>query len=375
MDNSALPGLKTIRHIRPAVWEEIREEKTLEFHPRLYDDANVSTRCLDESNDDRTKENFAGYSKISTEKGRVDDPISVRVRSYIFCPVKISLLCPPVHLPQFPPKTKKKEKKKERKKERKNFLYSVLFLLLLFFFFLFLSNRFWLECHLCLCIVLSVPPKITPFSFARDLNVGHRTSVQCVVVTGDLPLTFTWLKDNVPIETIRTSQDTPSSGHSRVQAPAGAGDPIKGPKRGPKVDLGQAEQSPRKAITVRQYDAFTSALSISTIAPAHNGTYTCRVANGAATVAHSALLHVNGKRTPLVYLFRSRSRSHDRGGPRFFLSFVSFLCHFLPRFHPPIFCCCCIVSRRIDLDVFACIDTSRVITPIKLPRHRGYVLR
>ncbi|XP_017876805.1 Down syndrome cell adhesion molecule-like protein Dscam2 isoform X2 [Ceratina calcarata] len=136
-----------------------------------------------------------------------------------------------------------------------------------------------------------VPPKITPFSFARDLNVGDRTSVQCVVVTGDLPLTFTWLKDNVPIETIRTSQDATSSGHSRVQAPAGPGDAIKGPKRGPKADV--QEQSPRKAITVRQYDAFTSALSISTIAPAHNGTYTCRVANGAATVAHSALLHVN----------------------------------------------------------------------------------
>ena len=70
----------------------------------------------------------------------MDDPISVRVRSYIFCPVKISLLCPPVHLPQFPPKTKKKEKKKERKKERKNFLYSVLFLLLLLFFFFFFSR-------------------------------------------------------------------------------------------------------------------------------------------------------------------------------------------------------------------------------------------
>ncbi|XP_053999257.1 cell adhesion molecule Dscam2-like isoform X2 [Hylaeus anthracinus] len=137
-----------------------------------------------------------------------------------------------------------------------------------------------------------VPPKITPFSFARDLNVGDRTSIQCVVVTGDLPLTFTWLKDNVPIETIRTPQDAPSSSHSRVQDPAGPRDAIKGPKRGPKAD-GQAEQSPRKAITVRQYDAFTSALSISTIAPAHNGTYTCRVANGADTVAHSALLHVN----------------------------------------------------------------------------------
>lgn len=166
-------------------------------------------------------------------------------------------------------------------------------------------TAFYWNAIFCLCIVLSVPPKITPFSFARDLNVGDRTSVQCVVVTGDLPLTFTWLKDNVPIE-IRTSQDAPPSSHSRVQAPAGPGDAIKGPKRGPKAE-GQAEQSPRKAITVRQYDAFTSALSISTIAPAHNGTYTCRVANGAATVAHSALLHVNGKRTPLVYFLRSRS--------------------------------------------------------------------
>jgi len=169
-----------------------------------------------------------------------------------------------------------------------------------------------MECHL-VCIVLSVPPKITPFSFARDLNVGDRTSVQCVVVTGDLPLTFTWLKDNVPIETFRTlpsPQDAPSS--SRGHSPAGPGDAtIKGaPKyRGPTTTVtasgaGHDEASPssfqRKSITVRQYDAFTSALSISTIAPAHNGTYTCRVANGAATVAHSALLHVNGKRTPLV---------------------------------------------------------------------------
>ncbi|XP_076641618.1 cell adhesion molecule Dscam2 isoform X1 [Halictus rubicundus] len=134
-----------------------------------------------------------------------------------------------------------------------------------------------------------VPPKITPFSFARDLSVEDRTSVQCVVVTGDLPLTFTWLKDNVPIETYRTSLDAPSSSYGRVQAPASTGDAIKGPKRGPKAD-GHGEQSP---ITVRQNDAFTSALSISTIAPEHNGTYTCRVANGAATVAHSALLLVN----------------------------------------------------------------------------------
>ncbi|XP_012218067.1 cell adhesion molecule Dscam2-like isoform X2 [Linepithema humile] len=158
-------------------------------------------------------------------------------------------------------------------------------------------NKHNFTSHRSVEVRVLVPPKITPFSFARDLNVGDRTSVQCVVVTGDLPLTFTWLKDNVPIET----QDA-SSG-SRVRSPAGPGDAaIKGgPKRrGPATmtatGAGHDEassSSQRKSITIRQYDAFTSALSISTIAPAHNGTYTCRVTNGAATVAHSALLHVN----------------------------------------------------------------------------------
>ncbi|XP_043669465.1 Down syndrome cell adhesion molecule-like protein Dscam2 isoform X1 [Vespula pensylvanica] len=148
-----------------------------------------------------------------------------------------------------------------------------------------------------------VPPKITPFSFARDLNVGDRTSIQCVVATGDLPLTFTWLKDNVPIETIRTTSREASSNLAN-------GDSIgsltnkslkngSGSKKGTAAAAlaaaaaAAAAHDPRKAITIRQNDAFISALSISTIAPAHNGTYTCRVTNGAATVAHSALLHVN----------------------------------------------------------------------------------
>ncbi|XP_020288503.1 Down syndrome cell adhesion molecule-like protein Dscam2 isoform X2 [Pseudomyrmex gracilis] len=177
-------------------------------------------------------------------------------------------------------------------------------------------NKHNFTSHRSVEVRVLVPPKITPFSFARDLNVGDRTSVQCVVVTGDLPLTFTWLKDNVPIdeETVRTlpsssssSQDAPQSGSRGRPQPAGAGDAtIK--RRGPEllrgapatmtasVGVGHDEassSSQRKSITIRQYDAFTSALSISTIAPAHNGTYTCRVANGAATVAHSALLHVN----------------------------------------------------------------------------------
>jgi len=113
-----------------------------------------------------------------------------------------------------------------------------------------------------------VPPKITPFSFARDLNVGDRTSIQCVVVTGDLPLSFVWLKDHyssLSPTTSTTSISTSSTGTTTSTD-----------------------------ITTRQYDDFTSTLSIGSITRAHSGNYTCRVSNAAATVTHTAQLRVNG---------------------------------------------------------------------------------
>lgn len=99
-----------------------------------------------------------------------------------------------------------------------------------------------------------MPPKITPFSFARDLNVGDRTSIQCVVVTGDLPLRFSWTFQDA--HTITPHSDT---------------------------------------VTIRQFDDFNSALSIASVDPSHAGNYTCRVENDAATVTHTATLQVNGK--------------------------------------------------------------------------------
>jgi len=112
-----------------------------------------------------------------------------------------------------------------------------------------------------------VPPKITPFSFARDLNVGDRTSIQCVVVTGDLPLTFVWLKDHYSSLSPTTTTSTTSISTSSTTS---------------------------TDITTRQYDDFTSALSIGSITRAHSGNYTCRVSNAAATVTHTAQLQVNG---------------------------------------------------------------------------------
>lgn len=49
------------------------------------------------------------------------------------------------------------------------------------------------------------------------------------------------------------------------------------------------------AITIRQYDDFTSSLSITSVTRSQGGNYTCKVQNEAAMVWHSALLRVNGK--------------------------------------------------------------------------------
>lgn len=117
-----------------------------------------------------------------------------------------------------------------------------------------------------------VPPKITPFEFAKDVNVGDRVSVQCVVGTGDLPLTFAWLKDNVDI----SSRSMPPSSSDAKNA---------------KKFTNALEDG---SITIRQNDEFSSALSINSLQPNQGGTYRCIVENDAAKEMHSALLRVNG---------------------------------------------------------------------------------
>lgn len=114
-----------------------------------------------------------------------------------------------------------------------------------------------------------VPPKITPFEFAKDVNVGDRVSVQCVVGTGDLPLAFKWLKDNIPLNT-GVSSDEKSTRKSMSNNDEGI-------------------------VTIRQNDEFSSALSINSLKPNQGGTYVCIVENDAAKETYSALLRVNGK--------------------------------------------------------------------------------
>lgn len=135
-----------------------------------------------------------------------------------------------------------------------------------------------LQCPLFVCICLySVPPKISHFEFSKELNVGDRTSIQCVVGTGDLPLAFTWLKDNIAIK-----QSDSINSDSRY---------------GKDKRLGSANKEildDSSSITIRQNDEFTSALSINSIKQVHAGEYTCRVQNDAAIVEYSTVLKVNG---------------------------------------------------------------------------------
>lgn len=121
-------------------------------------------------------------------------------------------------------------------------------------------------------IIWTVPPKIAPFEFSRDINFGERASVQCVVGTGDLPLTFAWMKDNIQISTINNNNRY-------------AGD----------IDLQKQIDELASTITIRQNDEFTSALSITKVTRTHDGNYSCFVENGADNVFYSTLLRVNGK--------------------------------------------------------------------------------
>lgn len=104
-----------------------------------------------------------------------------------------------------------------------------------------------------------------------------------MVGTGDLPLAFTWLKDDVPI--VSTASDG--------NVGAGSGATTSDGHASTKNALGRGHDHP---ILIRQNDEFTSALSISSITRSQGGTYKCIVENDAAKETAAALLRVNGNR-------------------------------------------------------------------------------
>lgn len=97
-----------------------------------------------------------------------------------------------------------------------------------------------------------MPPKITPFSFGNEpANDGDSISISCVSPTGDLPIEFSWLLNDKPIDEFY-------------------------------------------GISVLKLGKRTSSMTIDSISGQHAGNYTCSAKNGAASEQYSAHLIVNG---------------------------------------------------------------------------------
>ncbi|XP_063593040.1 cell adhesion molecule Dscam2-like [Penaeus indicus] len=101
------------------------------------------------------------------------------------------------------------------------------------------------ECH-----VIAVPPKLSIFTFRRDLALGERVYEACTVIGGDKPVQVTWTKDGVPVKSI-------------------------------------------EGVQVRNLDQLTTFLVIDHLSPRHAGNYTCTATNDAASAQHTSALNVN----------------------------------------------------------------------------------
>lgn len=98
-----------------------------------------------------------------------------------------------------------------------------------------------------------VAPLISPFAAAPNLREGMRSMLTCSVLDGDPPFTFTWLKDDVPIEMGST----------------------------PNVNIAASNK-------------FSSTLFINKVSYQDNGNFTCSVKNTAASTNYTINMLVKG---------------------------------------------------------------------------------
>lgn len=99
------------------------------------------------------------------------------------------------------------------------------------------------------------PPSITPFWFNSEVQENHRLSVLCVITSGDLPVSISWLKDG------------------QLLSP----------------QLAQARK------IVIKSDDDQSTLKFQSVKLEHAGNYTCMARNRAGTQSHTAPLVVHGE--------------------------------------------------------------------------------
>ncbi|ROT68396.1 Down syndrome cell adhesion molecule-like protein [Penaeus vannamei] len=110
------------------------------------------------------------------------------------------------------------------------------------------------------CHVIAVPPKLSIFTFRRDLALGERVYEACTVIGGDKPVQVTWTKDGVPVKSV-------------------------------------------EGVQVRNLDQLTTFLVIDHLSPRHAGNYTCTATNDASSAEHTSALNVNVPHTVIPFSF------------------------------------------------------------------------
>lgn len=107
-------------------------------------------------------------------------------------------------------------------------------------------------------MIPSVPPTVQPFAFTKlPMNAGEFANLQCIVPTGDLPLTIRWSY--------------------------------------PGEEMGGSSGVIAKKVADR-----VSMLMISSLTAKHAGDYVCTAENLAGTSFYSTPLTVNGSRIHLI---------------------------------------------------------------------------
>lgn len=120
---------------------------------------------------------------------------------------------------------------------------------------------------------------IEPFGFPKNLQEGGRAQVTCAVSSGDLPIVFTWKKDDhllpasLQVTFIFNINNFVCLSETRIL---------------------NTIRLINSQITAKG-DEFFSMLIFKDISARHSGKYTCYASNSAATVNHTSELLVKGK--------------------------------------------------------------------------------
>lgn len=180
---------------------------------------------------------------------------------------------------------------------------------------------------------LIVAPKLAPFEFAANAQVGMKVVLTCSALEGQQPMSFVWLKDNQLIDSgasvgVQAQQqslgaNSLSQVHQQQLADKFALSSSGNNAGGAIVSLHQHQQQSNNEyslvsqqqqadfestldtpqllpllsdsnIRIRQADDY-SILSIDKLELKHSGRYTCSVQNEAARTSHSSQLTINGK--------------------------------------------------------------------------------